>query len=207
MTRREIATHLTTEVLANRDRIIKKVGIIAKRMMKKEKRIHHYEQHIGSNTLLTIYIYGYDKKGVDYAIGSWYWSEKGLCWATVGVNDVVFYSAHFFKRYAERHLKRIMNARDAAVEFYKEFTVSIARQTEEIAKGIYRIQLPLYNGGLALGFIDRANNIVVYNTFVTKEQLGSEQINKIEEDKELNNELLNLDKSKYQLVYETLRMR
>ena len=176
-------------------------------MSKAEKKIHVCKQRVGSNILLTIYIYGIDKKGDDYAIGTWYHSDKGLCWATVGQYDVVFYSAHFFQRYAERYLLRPMSISDAAVEYYREFRVSMARQTEEIATGVFKIQLPFHNGGLALGFIDRTDNIVVYNTFISKDQLGRGQISDIEADRELNEELLNLDKSQYHLIHEGMKRK
>lgn len=207
MTRRQIAAHLLSEVGNNRDRIAAKIRTVVKQMTKAEKKIHQYQQRVGSNTLLTIYIYGIDKKGVDYAIGTWYHSDKGLCWATVGQYDVVFYSAHFFQRYAERYLLRPMSISDAAVEYYREFRVSMARQTEEIATGVFKIQLPFHNGGLALGFIDRTDNIVVYNTFISKDQLCRGQISDIEADRELNEELLNLDKSQYHLIYDGMKRK
>ncbi len=82
MTRKEIAVHLLSECSNNKKRIEKK----AKKMLKAEKKIHAYQQRVGSNTLLTIYIYGIDDEGVDYAVGCWYKSGKGLCWASVVQN-------------------------------------------------------------------------------------------------------------------------
>lgn len=206
MTRREIAEHLLSEVRNNKKRIAMKTGIVAKKMLKAGKKIHVYQQRVGSNTLFTIYIYGIDVTGIDYAIGCWFNSDKGLCWASVGQYDVVFYSAHFFQRYAERFLMKSMSIQDAAREFYSKFQVSMARNTEEIAAGIYKVQLPLPDGGLALGFNDRKSNVVVYNTYVSKNQLGAQQINDIDDDKELNEALQNLNHSEYRLIYEAMKL-
>lgn len=206
MTRKEIAVHLLSEVRNNKKRIAVKVGSVAKKMLRAGKKIHVYQQRVGSNTLFTIYIYGIDNKGIDYAVGCWFHSDKGLCWASVGQYDVVFYSAHFFQRYSERYLMKPMSIQDAAREFYTEFQVSMARNTEEIAKGIYKVQLPLPDGGLALGFNDSTSNIVVYNTYVSKGQLGVQQINDIEDDKELNEALQSLNHSEYKLIYEAMKL-
>ena len=175
-------------------------------MLKAGRKIHAYQQRLGSNTLLTIYIYGIDDKGVDYAVGCWFTSDKGLCWASAGQYDVNFYSAHFFQRYAERYLMQSMSVLDAAKEYYREFQVSMARQTDEIAEGVHKIQLPLKNGGLALGFNDKVNNIVVYNTFVSKQLLGLKQLNDVDDDKELNEALQNLDHSHYKLIYDAMKL-
>lgn len=96
MTRREIAAHLLSEVCNNSGRIAAKIRSVAKQMSKAEKKIHVCKQRVGSNVLLTIYIYGIDKKGVDYAIGSWYHSDKGLCWATVGQSTLYLIALTFF---------------------------------------------------------------------------------------------------------------
>src|SRR5688572_12535590 len=124
MTRKEVAVHLLSEVRNNKKRIAVKTGIVAKKMLKTQKQIHVYQQRVGSNTLFTIYIYGIDDTGVNYSIGCWFHSDKGLCWASVGQYDVVFYSAHFFQRYAERYLMRSIDIQDAAREFYSKFQVS-----------------------------------------------------------------------------------
>ena len=205
MTRKEVAMHLLAEVRDNKKRIAVKAGIVAKKMLKAGKKIHMYQQRVGSNTLFTIYIYGIDDRGIDYEVGRWFNSDKGLCWASVGQYDVLFYSAHFFKRYAERYLKKSMSIQEAARAFYSKFQVSMARNTEEIVKGIYKVQFPLPDGGLALGFNDRVSNIVVYNTYVSKDQLGTQQINNIEDDKELNEALRNLNLLQYKLIYESMK--
>lgn len=206
MTRKEVAQHLLAEVRSNNKRIAIKTGMVAKKMLKAGKKIHVYQQRVGSNTLLTIYIYGMDNKGIDYAIGCWFHSDKGLCWASVGQYDVVFYSAHFFQRYAERYLKKAVSIQDAAREFYSKFQVSIARNTEEIADGIHKVQLPLPDGGLALGFNDRVTNIIVYNTYVSKDLLGAQQVNDVEDDRELNEALQKMNHSEYKLIYEAMKL-
>src|SRR5258706_3214632 len=206
MTRKEIAGHLLSELRNNKNRIERKAGIVAKKMLKAGKKVHAYQQRVGSNTLFTIYIYGIDDEGSDYAIGCWFHSDKGLCWATVGPYDVNFYSAHFFQRYAERYLMKSMSVQDAAREFYREYQVTMARNTEEIAVGIYKAQLPLHNGGLALGFNDSTNNLVVYNTYVSPDMLGARQINDIEDDRELNEALRSLNSSEYRLIVEAMKL-
>lgn len=206
MTRKEIAAHLVSEVGNNRQRIQNKVAIEAKKMRRTKKQIHVYEQRVGNNTLLTIYIYGVDKIGVDYAVGVWCRSEKGLCWVTSGqLNDVVFYNEHFFERYAERLLRKSMNTLDAAREFYREYKPTIARHTGEIEEGVYKMQLPLQVGGLALGVHDRKNHIVVYNTYVSADLLGGRQIDDIDADKELNDALQSMSQSEWKLLGEMLK--
>jgi len=81
----------------------------------------------------------------------------------------------------------------------------MALHTEEIAKGVYRIQLPLHVGGLALGFHDKTNNIVVYNTYVSRDMLGVKQINDIADDRELNEALLSLNSSQWRLIGEGMK--
>lgn len=206
MTRKEIAVHLLSEVRNNKKRIEIKIGVVAKKMRKAGKKIHMYEQRVGNNSLFTIYIYGIDDIGVDYAAGLWFRSDKGLCWATSGqLDDVVFYTDHFFERYAERYLNRSMSIQDAAREFYREFKVSMALHTEEIAKGVYKMQLPLYVGGLALGFHDRNTNIVVYNTYVSTNLLGKKQVDDIEADRELNEALQGMDSSEWRLIGDAMK--
>jgi len=207
MTRKEIAVHLLSESRNNKKRIENKVGIVAKKMRKSEKKVHMYQQLVGSNTLFTIYIYGIDDTGVDYAAGLWFRSDKGLCWATSGqLDDVIFYTDHFFERYAERYLRKSMSTQDAAREFYREYRVSMALHTEEIAEGVYKTQLPLYVGGLALGFHDRNNKIVVYNTYVSPELLYDKQINDVEAYRELNEELQSMNSSEWRLIGEAMKL-
>jgi hypothetical protein len=206
MTRKEIATHLISEVRNNSQRIHSKVGIVAKKMRRFKKKVEVYEQRVGNNTVLTIYIYGVDNIGIDYAVGAWCRSEKGLSWATTGqLNDVVFYNDHFFQRYAERYLKKSMSTLDAAREFYREFKPTAARHTKEIENGIYDTQLPLHVGGVALGVRDRNSNMVIYNTYVSDGLLGSKQIDDIAVDKELNEAIQQLSVSEWKLIGEVLK--
>jgi hypothetical protein len=207
MTRKEIASHLLSEVRNNKKRIETKVFIVAKKMQSAARKVHVYQQRVGSNTLFTIYIYGIDDKGVDFAAGLWYRSEKGMCWVTSGqFENVVFYTDHFFERYAERYLKKTMSTQDAAIEYYREYKVSMALRTEEIAEGVYKTQLPLYVGGLALGFNDRNTNIVVYNTYVSPDLFYGKQINDVEADKELNEALQSMNASEWRLIGEAMKM-
>jgi hypothetical protein len=207
MTRKEIAVHLLSEFRNNKRRIETKVGFVAKKMRKVEKKVHIYQQVVGSNTLFTIYIYGIDAKGVDYAAGLWFRSDKGLCWATSGqLDDVVFYTDHFFERYAERYLRKPMSTQDAAREYYREYKVSMALHTEEVAEGVHKIQLPLYVGGLALGFHDRNTNIVVYNTYVSPDLFYDKQINDVEADRDLNEALQNMNSSEWRLIGEAMKL-
>ncbi|MEO7990795.1 MAG: hypothetical protein ABI663_14700 [Chryseolinea sp.] len=208
MSRKEIAIHLLSEVHNNKKRIESKVGIVAKKMRKAEKKVHMYQQLVGSNTLFTIYIYGIDDIGVDYAAALWFRSDKGLCWATSGqLDDVVFYTDHFFERYAERYLKKSMSTHDDATrEFYREYKVSMALHTEEIAEGVYKTQLPLCVGGLALGFHDRINNIVVYNTYVSPDLLYGKQINDVEAYREVNEALQSMNSSEWRLIGEAIKL-
>lgn len=207
MTRKEIAVHLLSEVRNNKKRIETKVFIVAKKMRKAEKKVHVYQQLVGSNTLFTIYIYGIDDKGVDFAAGLWYRSGKGMCWVTSGqLDDVVFYTDHFFERYAERYLKKSMSTQDAAREYYREYKVSMALHTEEIADRVYKTQLPLYVGGLALGFHDRSTNIVVYNTYVSPDLFYDKQINDVEADRDLNETLQSMNSSEWRLIGEAMKL-
>jgi hypothetical protein len=207
MTRKEIAAHLLSEIRNNRVRIDNKVSNVAKKMRKAEKKIHTYQQCTGSNTLLTIYIYGIDDFGIDYAIGCWINSEKGLSWASVGqLNQIVFFNGHFFERFSERYLKKKMSIKDAAIEFYREYKVSVAKGMEEIANGVYEIQLPLQIGGLALGIHDRNNDIAIYNTYVSKEMLRAKQIDDIEDYRELNESLVEMDSSQWRLIGEAMKL-
>jgi len=207
MTKKEIAAHLLSEVRNNKKRIETKVFIVAKKMRKAEKKIHVYQQLVGSNTLFTIYIYGIDDKGVDFAAGLWYRSEKGMCWVTSGqLDDVVFYTDHFFERYAERYLRKSISTQEAAREYYREYKVSMALHTEEIAEGVYKTQLPLYVGGLALGFHDRNTNIVVYNTYVSPDLFYDKQINDVEADRDLNEALQNMNSSEWRLIGEVMKL-
>lgn len=165
MTQKEIAVHLLSEITSHRKRIFSKVRSVAKRMQKAGRKVYAYQQTIGSNTCLTIYIYGIDKEGVDYAVGCWYHSVKGLCWASVGQNDVNFYIGHFFHRYAERFLKKELSVLDSAMEFYRQYQVSATRRIKKKNDDLYEIQTPLY-GGLALGVNDVSNGVVIYNTII-----------------------------------------
>lgn len=205
MSRKEVATHLLSEVKKNRKRIENKVRVVAKRMRKIKIKFHTYQQLVGNNTLFTIYIYGIDDEGVDYAAGIWFRSEKGLCWVTSGeLDQVVFYTDHFFDRYAERFLQEAMTTQNAAAQFYKAFKVSLARHTEQITDGVYKMQLPLGVGGLALGFHDRSNNIVVYNTYVSSNLLQERQLADIEADKDLNELLQTMDHAAWRQVGQAL---
>jgi len=65
-------------------------------MMKASKKVHAYQQKIGSNIVLTIYIYGIDKRGIDYAVGCWYHSNDGWVWVTTGAIGVNFFYHTFF---------------------------------------------------------------------------------------------------------------
>lgn len=206
MTKKEIAAHLLSEVRSNKKRIETKVFIVAKKMRKAGKKTHIYQQLVGSNTIFTVYIYGIDDKGVDFAAGLWYRSEKGMCWVTSGqLDDVVFYTNHFFERYAERYLGRSMNIQDAAREYYREYKVSMARHTEEIADGVYKTQLPLYVGGLALGFHDRNTSIAVYNTYVSPDLFYDNQINDVDADRDLNDALQSMNASEWRLIGEAMK--
>lgn len=206
MTRKEIAAHLISEVRNNNQRIQNKVGVVAKKMRKFNKKLEVYEQRVGNNTALTIYIYGIDKKGIDYAVGVWCRSDKGLCWATSGQrNEVVFYNDHFFQRYSGRFLKKSLSTYEAAREFYREFKPTIARHTEDITSGVYKTQLPLHVGGLALGIRDKINNIVVYNTYVSADLLGSKQMEDVDADNDLNEALQHMSQSEWNLLGKILK--
>lgn len=206
MTRREIALHLLSEVRSNERRIKTKVTLVAKKMRKAKMKFHTYQQNVGFNTLFTIYIYGIDDKGIDYAAGLWFRSEKGLCWVTSGqLDDVVFYTDHFFDRYAERYLKKSVNVLEAAREFYKEFKPTITRLTEKVTEGVYKVQLPLAIGGLALGFLDKNTNIIVYNTYVSTDTLYAQQINDVEADRELNEIIQTMDYSEWIMIGKTIK--
>jgi hypothetical protein len=204
MTQKEIAVHLFSEVTSNRKRIVSKVRSVAKRMQKVGRKVHAYQQTIGSNTRLMIYIYGIDKGGVDYAVGCWYHSEKGLCWASVGQNDVNFYIAHFFHRYAERFLKKEVSVLDSAMEFYRQYQVSAIRRIKKRNDGLYEIQTPL-QGGLGLGVNDVSNGVVIYNTCITQEMLREDQIGNIEDDKELNEAIQSMSWLKYRTMVDALK--
>lgn len=151
-------------------------------MQKAGRKVHAYHQTIGSNTCVTIYTYGIDKEGVDYAVGCWYRSGKGLCWVSVGQNDVNFYIAHFFHRYAERFLKKEMGVLESAMEFYRQYQISAIRRVKKRNDDLYEIQTRL-QGGLALGVNDVSNGVVIYNTCVTDEMLRVDQVSNIEDDK------------------------
>ena len=198
MSQKEIATHLFSEVANNRKRIVSKVRSVAKRMRKAGIKIYVYTQTVGSNTRLTIYIYGIDKEGVDYAVGCWYRSSKGLCWASVGENDVNFYIAHFFHRYAERFLKKELGTLDSALEFYRQFQISAIRRVKKRNDDLYAIQTTL-KGGLGLG-VNSSNGIVIYNTCVTDEMLRSDQVSNIEDDKELNETIQSMNWRDYRIM-------
>lgn len=94
-------------------------------------------------------------------------------------------------------MKQSLPVLEAAKEFYKEFKPTIARLTEEVAEGVYKVQLPLVIGGLALGFLDRNTNIIVYNTYVSPDTLYAQQINDIEADRELNEIIQTMDYSEW----------
>lgn len=204
MTQKEIAKHLLSEVGSNRSRIANKVMTVAKQMRRAGKKVHAYEQTIGSNTKLTIYIYGIDKKGIDFAPGCWYQSEKGLCWVTVGAsNDVNFYLAHFFHRYAERIMKSKMTTMESAIQFYSNYQIAAALTTKIREDGIHEIQCPI-QGGLALG-VRVTDRILVYNTCVSDNLLWQDQVNNIEDDRELNETLQRMDWPMYKQFVDALR--
>lgn len=99
-----------------------------------------------------------------------------------------------------------MGIQEAAYEFYSRYKiVAFGRGTEEIDKNIFRFHLPLNDGGLALGISDENNNIVVFNTYVTREMLQDKQLAEIEEDKEINELLRSLNQDEYQVILETMR--
>ena len=99
-----------------------------------------------------------------------------------------------------------MSTQDAAREYYREYKVSMALHTEEIAEGVYKMQLPLYVGGLALGFHDRNTNIVVYNTYVSPDLLYDKQINDVESDRDLNEALQGMNSSEWRLIGESMKI-
>jgi hypothetical protein len=204
MTQKEIAKHLLSEVSNNRSRIATKVMTVAKQMRRVGKKVYACQQTVGSNTKLTIYIYGIDKKGFLYAPGCWYQSEKGLCWVTVGASDDAnFYLAHFFHRYAERILKNKMTAMESVLEFYRNYQVAAVLSTKIREDGLHEIQCPM-PGGLALG-VRITDRILVYNTCVSDNLLWQDQVNTIEDDRELNETIQSMDYHKYKQFVEAIR--
>ena len=197
--------HIVSEITKNQKRIDTKAKHVAKRMVKASKKVHAYQQKIGSDTVLTIYVYGVDKKGIDYAVGCWYHSNEGLVWVTKGAIGVNFFTAHFFHRYAQRYLKRNLTVLEAAFEFYREFQISASQLVSEIRKGYFKTQLPLH-GGLALGMCDVENNYAIYRTFVSHGDLFQDQIEDIEADRELNKAIESLDSIQYKMIVEALRL-
>jgi len=205
MSDKEVAKHIVSEVTKNQKRIDTKAYDVAKQMLKAGKKTYAYQQKIGSNTLLTIYIYGIDKKGIDYAVGCWYHSNEGLVWITKGAIGVQFFTAHFFHRYAERYIKRDLLVLETAFEFYREYQVSASKLTVELRKGFFKTQMPL-RGGLALGVCDVSNEYAFYRTYVSKDELFQDQVEEIEADRELNTAIQSLDSLQYKLVIEALKL-
>jgi len=203
MTQKEIAVHLFSEVKNNRKRIVTKAKTVAKQMRRLGRKVHSYKQTVGSNTGLTIYIYGIDKEGVDYAVGCWYHSDRGYCWVSVMDNGVHFYLAHFFHRYAERFLKKQMSVQDAAKELYSRYLITAARKTEQRPDGKFKMQLAIQDG-LARGVIDTANDVVVYNTCVS--DLWPDQVSDIEDDRQLNDALQSMDWLQYKAFVEAITL-
>lgn len=205
MTLKEIAVHQFSEVTSNRKRIVSKIRSVVKRMQKIRRKVYAYQQTIGSNTCLTIYIYGIDKGGIDYAVGCWYHSEKGLCWASVGQNDVNFYTAHFFHRFAERFLKTEVSVLDSAMEFYRQYQVSATRRVKKRDDDLYEIQTPL-KGGIGLGVHDGNNGVVIYNTCVPEEMLRADQLSNIEDDREINEAIHSMSWLEYRMMVDVLKL-
>ncbi|MBL0744830.1 hypothetical protein [Chryseolinea lacunae] len=205
MSHKEVTKHIVSEITSNQKRIDTKVKDVAKQMLKASKKVHAYQQKIGSNTLLTVYIYGIDKKGIDYAVGCWYHSSDGYVWVTKGAIGVNFFTAHFFHRYAQRCLKKELTVLETAFEFYKDFRISATQLTRDLGNGILKAQLPLH-GGLALGECDKVNQYVLYRTFVSKDDLFQDQVEDIDADSDLNKAIQSLDSIHYKLIIETLRL-
>jgi len=57
MSYKEVAKHIVSEVTKNQKRIDTKAYDVAKQMLKAGRKTYAYQQKIGSNTLLTIYIF------------------------------------------------------------------------------------------------------------------------------------------------------
>jgi hypothetical protein len=205
MTKWEIALHLLTEITRNQKRVFPKIRSVAKRIARTGRKVYAYQQTIGSSTRLTIYIYRINKKSVGFVIGCWYHSVKGLCWASVGENEVNFYIAHFFHRYAERFLKKEISVFDSAMEFYRQYQVNPICRIKKRDDGLYEIQTPL-QGGLGLGIHDVSNGIVIYNTFVTEEMLRADQVKNIEDDRELNEAIQTLGWLKHRVVSHSIKI-
>lgn len=194
--------HLLSEVINNEKRIASKVESVAKRVRRAGKKVYTYQQTIGSNTRLTIYMYRISKTGLNYIVGCWYHSPKGLCWVSVGENQVNFYISHFFHRYAERFLKKDISVFESALEFYSQYEANDIRQIKKRDNDLYEIQTPLH-GGLGLGVSDETNCIVIYNTCITEEMLREDQVRNIEDDKELDDALESL----YPMMIDSLTER
>lgn len=203
MTRKEIAVHLLTEIANNKSRVVSKLRSVAKRMERAKVKAYAYQQTIGSNTRLTIYIYRVCKKSIDYAVGCWYHSVKGLCWATLGKKEVHFYIAHFFRRYAERFLKKDISVFDSAMEFYSQYKDSSIRRIKKRTDGLYEIQTPI-QGGLGLGISDFSDFIVIYNTCITEKMLRADQVKDIEDEKELSEAIQSLGCLEYRTLIEPI---
>jgi hypothetical protein len=82
----------------------------------------------------------------------------------------------------------------------------MALHTEEVSEGVYKTQLPLFVGGLALGFHDTNTNIVVYNTYVSPNLFYDKQVNDVEADRDLNEALQNMDASEWRLISEAMKL-
>lgn len=203
MSDKEVAKHIASEVGKYEKRIDAKAKDVAKQMLKASRKAYAYQQKVGSNTLLTIYIYGIDKKGIDYAVGCWYQSSDGLVWVTKGATGVNFFTAHFFKRYAQRHLGKTLTVLETALEFYTDFQISASQLTVQLHNGFFETQLPLH-GGLALGVCDVENQYSLYRTFVSKSDLFQDQVDDIEADSGLNRAIQRLDSLQYKLIIEAL---
>lgn len=167
MMRKEIREHLLREFYSNKNRIDAKLNSVFKKVIKAGKNFHTYEQKVGFNTVFTLYLY--DVKRTNYVIGCWMNTERGLCFANVGFATCNFYTSHFFKRYAERHLKRDdLLARESARVYFENYKVGLIDAVDEIETNVHRVQMKT-ECGLALGFHDSDNCINVFNTYIEKD--------------------------------------
>lgn len=83
-------------------------------------------------------------------------------------------SPHFFNRYAERHLNKVMSVPKAMSYFFRDFFCALVIYSDD-NRMVYAI-----NDGIMLGICDNDKHIVYIKTFVSLEMLKDSQIKSYE---------------------------
>jgi len=178
MSSQEIADHIYMEYKSVEKRILGKIRVECKTLTRLKRSTLTFTDRTRNMTVFTVYIAS-TERGL-HTTGVWYESVRGKVFAVAGFKSVNFFSKHFFERYAERFIKKVVPVKEAAKHFFyknilKGIYVGPLFDTENIPNRIAVI----YEQGVALGSFVAGDHCAL-NTFIANEMLFPKQLELVE---------------------------